>query len=100
MNYDEYEERELAEMAESAEEEKLEQRWLAGNQAAYRAILLECARHLGGDPQAQAAALVAERVDAIASLRRLCNEWSIPDNWPDDLHLADIIDKHITPYVY
>jgi hypothetical protein len=38
--------------------------------------------------------LAIERADAIRTLRRLCSEHG--DNfWSDDLHLSDIIDKHL-----
>ena len=77
-------------------DEQKEQTWLDGNRAAYRAILLECARHLGvDDPLAKAAELVAERQDAIIALRRVCEDLGLDNDWPDDLHLADIIEKHV-----
>ncbi len=41
------------------------------------------------------ASLIIEREEAIASLRSLCSE--IGDNlWNEDLHLADIISRHIS----
>lgn len=40
------------------------------------------------------AAHVAERQEAIAKLREVCAEHGDND-WPDDLHLADIIEKHL-----
>lgn len=35
-----------------------------------------------------------ERADAILTLRRICAEEGDND-WPDDLHLSDIIEKHL-----
>jgi hypothetical protein len=95
-DWDGYEEQERAEMAESAEEEKLEQRWLTGNHAAYRAILLECARNLDeADPLKAAAKLIAERVDTVAALRNLCERYELLDEWregkDDGLYLADVV---------
>ncbi len=38
---------------------------------------------------------VNERAQAISVLRDIC-----PDNdWPDDLHLADIIEKYVRPHM-
>lgn len=36
----------------------------------------------------------AERDEAVKVLRRVCAV-SGDNNWPDDLHLADVIDKHL-----
>lgn len=38
--------------------------------------------------------LAVERAEAIATLRRLCTEHGDND-WPDNLSLADIIEKHL-----
>ena len=37
----------------------------------------------------------AERVEAIAVLRSLCKDFNLNNNWSDELHLADIIEKYI-----
>jgi hypothetical protein len=37
---------------------------------------------------------VSERMDAVAMLRQVCAEWGDND-WPDGLHLGDIIEKHL-----
>lgn len=80
-------------------DEQKEQNWLLGNTAAYRAVLLYCAGNLDADdPLKKAAVLIAERRDAIAALRGLCERCGLPNDWPDDLHLTDIIGKHIEPY--
>jgi hypothetical protein len=79
--------------------EEQEKQWLSGNRAAYRDILLKCAGQLGDDdPLRSAAAMIAERHDAIRALRGLCERCEIPNDWPDDLHLADIIEKYIERY--
>ena len=71
------------------DEERL---WIEGNKAAYRSLMGECVRQLG--EKNDLAALQLERAKAIAKLRELCSEHGDND-WPDDLHLADIIDKHL-----
>ena len=38
-----------------------------------------------------------ERIDTIATLRQVCREHGDND-WPDDLHLSDIINKHLIRY--
>jgi predicted secreted protein len=58
-------------------------------------IMLECARELGeDDPLRKAAVYIAEREQAVAALRELCAEHGDND-WPDNLHLADIIRKRL-----
>lgn len=80
-------------------DEQKDRQWLLGNTAAYRAILLQCAKEPGADdPLTKAAQVIAERRDAIAALRGLCERCGLPNDWPDDLHLADIIEKQIEPY--
>jgi len=78
------------------EQEKKKQSWVDGSTEAYRAILMECARNLGvDDPLTKAAALVAERRDALVALRSLCERFDLPSEWSDNLHLADVIEKHV-----
>ena len=80
------------------DEEKEQQRTL-GHQAAYRSMLLERARNLDEDDPLKAAGhLIAGRQDAIAALRGLCERLGIPNDWPDDLYLAEIIEKHVERY--
>jgi hypothetical protein len=70
-----------------------------GSERAWMTMLMECLRHLGYDsPDAQKVAWVTERQAAIVSLRRLCAEFGDID-WPDDLHLEDIIEKHLGDYL-
>lgn len=42
--------------------------------------------------------LQAERDDAIKTLRQICEHHGDND-WPDSLHLSDIIDKHLGDYL-
>ncbi len=50
---------------------------------------------LGPDaPEASAERWRLEREEAIAKLREICDRHGDND-WPNDLHLADIIDKHL-----
>lgn len=63
-----------------------------GQRAIYAQMLSEALRGLGlrsgiGD-------LLVEREKAIATLRRICETYGDND-WSPDLHLSDIIDRHI-----
>ena len=42
------------------------------------------------------ARLEIERAETVSALRRLCEEHGDND-WPDDLHLGDVIEKHVYP---
>ncbi len=80
----------------TAKEEKAYEK---GHRAAATRIIMECARELGeDDPLRKAAHYIAEREQAIAALRELCAEHADND-WPDNLHLADIIRKRLGKYL-
>lgn len=70
-----------------------------GKKVAFTLILSECVRYLGyDDSEARRAAWILERVAAIAALRHLCG--IVGDNdWPDELHLQDIIEKHLVKHL-
>jgi hypothetical protein len=73
--------------------------YVAGSRRAWLSMLQECMRQLGRDtPEFQQARLVAEREEAILALRLICEEHGDND-WLDDLHLADIIAKHLAPHL-
>ncbi len=82
------------------EEDVTERHWIEGNRAAWRSILQRAASELVGDgvakesPEIRVAVLLAERDAARAVLRRLCENYGDND-WPDDLHLVDVIEKHL-----
>lgn len=72
-----------------------EQAYERGSRAAYLVILSECLRQLGyADPEVQKVAWIKEREAAIAALRSMCALHGDND-WSDNLHLADIINKHL-----
>ena len=79
--------------------EREEDAYVLGSKAAWRSILGEALRQLGiDDPEAGKARWATERLDAIAALRGLCDEFGDND-WPDDLHLADVINGHLGDYL-
>ena len=76
-------------------DENAEQAWVRGNRAAWVTMLGECLRQLGYESSTtQQYAWIVEREQAIAALRSLCAEHG-DNSWPNDLHLADIIEKHL-----
>lgn len=71
-----------------------------GERAALVSMLRHCLRELGYEgTEAENSKWILEREAAIATLRRECAE--IGDNdWSDDLHLSDIIEKHLARHNY
>lgn len=78
-----------------------ESAYIQGERAALTRIMKTCAVELIGtdDPLAKVGHLVAEREAALAVLRRLCGEHGDLD-WSEDMHLADIIEKHLGRYLF
>jgi hypothetical protein len=74
--------------------------YLAGRRAAWRSVLHHAIRELGykDDWFTSPARMIAEREDAIAALREVCGEHGDND-WPNDLRLADIIEKHLATHL-
>ncbi len=64
---------------------------IAGRQAAYRHILRQCLAEL---PEGSEHRWQLERGAAVAALRRVCADHGDND-WPDNLSLADVIEKHL-----
>lgn len=70
-----------------------------GRKRAYLSLLGESLRALGVDnPEAKQAAWVSERQEAIITLRSLCLDFGDND-WPDSLHLSDIIERHLMRHI-
>lgn len=71
--------------------------YVKGSRAAYRSMLQHCLRELGYE-KATGHEWILEREAAIASLRSLCEDLGDND-WPENLHLSDIIEKHVAPHI-
>jgi hypothetical protein len=68
-----------------------------GSRAAWQSMLRLCLRELGYSDKPDAAAfaqMVEEREAAIAALRSICEDYG-DNNWSNDLHLADILNKRL-----
>jgi hypothetical protein len=72
--------------------------YLKGQKAAYASIIRECARNLSGE-DLSAELMAVERAEVIIALRLMCEGFKIPNDWPDDMHLGDVILKYIRPRV-
>jgi hypothetical protein len=70
-----------------------EQDYMRGNKAAYSNVISFCRKVLNPEERT-ATSLLIEREEAITALRDICEEFG-DNNWPDTLHLADIIEKHL-----
>lgn len=77
--------------------ELTEQSYIQGSRAAWTQMLRQCLLQLGyNDPEVQKKDLnwILEREAAINQLRDLCKFFGDND-WDEDLHLAEIIEKHL-----
>jgi len=69
--------------------------YIRGKRAAILKVLNSCLRELGiDDPVTMQSKWIAEREETVAMLRQVCAEHG-DNEWPDDLHLADVVDKHL-----
>ena len=72
-----------------------EQIYLRGQRAVYLQLLSECCRQLGyNTPEVQAAEWIREREAAVSMLRQVCDDYG-DNEWEENLHLADVIEKHL-----
>ena len=69
----------------------------AGRRATWLSVLSTALRELGHDAP-EGAALAKERAETVAVLRQLCAEHGDND-WSDDLHLADVVEKHLARHL-
>ena len=84
-------------MAEDEDDNEYERGYVEGKRRAWMSLLQECLRNLGEEENKEYE-WVLERQEAVARLRGLCAEFGDND-WPDDLHLADVIEKHLGDYL-
>ena len=86
-------------MNDEDQSEALEQAYEQGSRMAWRMVLQTALKHLGiDDAHAAGAEWAIEREEAIATLREVCRNHGDND-WPNDLNLADVIDKHLARHL-
>lgn len=81
-------------------EDDRDELWRRGNRAAWMRLFSMALGELGYDnPEfATQHAWILEREATVAALRSLCEDFGDND-WPDNLHLADVIEKHLGRYL-
>ena len=72
--------------------------WVRGNRAAWQRILSTCLRELGYGPEHDTAKWASEREAVVVALRGICERHGDND-WGENLHLADVIEKHLERYM-
>ncbi len=75
------------------EQDKLDQAFTKGRKSLAVSVVHTCLNEIS-PTQKHKANLIIERQEAINMLRHICEEHGDND-WPDDLYLADIIEKHL-----
>jgi hypothetical protein len=80
--------------------EKRDEILTEGERIVWRSILRECLVNLGYEgTEAQHTKWISEREAAVSALRRVCEDFGRND-WPPDLHLADVINKYLADVLY
>jgi len=76
-----------------------EQDYIEGSRGVWINLLRQCVKELGvEDIEAEKAQWLIERQETLAMLRQVCEEHGDND-WSDNLHLSDVIDKHLWKYL-
>ena len=79
-----------------------ERGYITGTRAARQYLIRHLLRELDPEckeePEVKLARLVVEREEAIQHLRELCAKYG-DNSWPNDLHLADVLEKHLGRYL-
>lgn len=75
-----------------------ERKLVVDNADRFNALARECEAH-AVDWRSTALAYRIERKDLVAALREVCKAFGDND-WPDDLHLADVIEKHLAKHLH
>lgn len=88
---------------EQITEEKLaeikEQSYLLGRQQLLVGQLGDILRELSPMQDVSKEWLIKERAETIIALRSICEDHGDND-WEDNLHLADVVHKHLGDYLY
>lgn len=72
-----------------------EDTWVRGNRAAWTTLLSMALGQLSvDDPEAGRTRWILEREATVAALRQICEDHGDND-WPDNLYLPDVIEKHL-----
>lgn len=70
-----------------------------GRRQVWRQLLQECLKNLDlSEAQLEGLRWLQEREAALVELRAVCGDFGDND-WPNDLHLADVISGHLTSHL-
>lgn len=70
-----------------------------GSRAALCSILSQCLNQLGYQSgESTKAGWILEREATVAALREVCGGYG-DNNWANELHLADVVNKHLLPHL-
>lgn len=86
------------EISEEKLDEIKEQSWIQGERAALTRQLSETLRGLMYSDEFTKERLIKEREETISALRSICDEFGDND-WDENLHLPDVINKHLRNYL-
>ena len=76
-----------------------ERAYAEGQRVVYRTMLRDALLNLGRDSvEWNEKRWLIEREEAISMLRRVCGDHGDND-WPDELRLADIVEKHLAAHL-
>jgi predicted secreted protein len=75
------------------DQDRIDRAYILGQRSVWLNLLRQALPELNAETRSQLS-WVSEREQAIAALRRVCEEHGDND-WDESLHLADIIDKHL-----
>ena len=77
-----------------------EKSYIEGQRQVRARLMADCIRELGYEKgtDTELAKLIVEREEAIAQLRRICEAHGDND-WNENLHMGDIIEKHLGRYL-
>jgi hypothetical protein len=71
-----------------------------GHQRAWLSMMNECIRQLGYEhAEVIQTRWIRERAELVLTLRAICEDFGDND-WPDDLNLADVMNKHLAKYLH
>lgn len=78
----------------ATDDESSERQYIIGSRAALTRMLQHCVGELGYKDGPTREQLIIQREQTVSALRQICGEFGDND-WPDNLHLADVIEKHL-----
>ena len=95
------------ELTDAEAQEREDEAYERGEADVYRRLLSMAIRGMGVDEipddadrmRLRIARLEAEMADARVQLRKLCEDFGDTD-WPDNLHLGDVIERHLARALY